>query len=99
MKVTFWGVRGSLPTPLSPDQVRGKIAAVVERIRPSDLASERTREGFLAALPAYLFGTAGGNTTCIEVRTADNRLIILDGGTGLRDDGKPGKGQEGKKAP
>ncbi|MFC0252921.1 MBL fold metallo-hydrolase [Massilia consociata] len=25
----------------------------------------------------------GGNTTCIEVRTDDNTLIILDGGTGL----------------
>ena len=34
MKVTFWGVRGSLPTPLSPEQVRSKIAAVVQRIRP-----------------------------------------------------------------
>lgn len=26
----------------------------------------------------------GGNTTCIELRTDDNKLIILDGGTGLR---------------
>jgi len=25
----------------------------------------------------------GGNTTCIEVRTSDNRLIILDAGTGI----------------
>jgi phosphoribosyl 1,2-cyclic phosphodiesterase len=85
MKVTFWGVRGSLPTPLSPAQVRSKIAAVVQRIRPSDLADERARESFLAGLPPYLFGTTGGNTTCIEVRTDDNRLIVLDGGTGLRD--------------
>lgn len=85
MKVTFWGVRGSLPTPLSPDQVRSKIAAVVQRIRPSDLQSAEARELFLAGLPPYLFGTAGGNTTCLEVRTDDNRIIILDGGTGLRD--------------
>jgi phosphoribosyl 1,2-cyclic phosphodiesterase len=85
MKVVFWGVRGSLPTPLSPDQVRGKIAAVVQRIRPEDLENERTREIFLAGLPPYLFGTTGGNTTCIEVRTDDGRLIIFDGGTGLRD--------------
>ncbi len=85
MKVTFWGVRGSLPTPLSPDQVRSKIAAVVQRIRPADLESSQTRETFLAGLPPYLFGTVGGNTTCLEVRTDDNRLIILDGGTGLRD--------------
>jgi phosphoribosyl 1,2-cyclic phosphodiesterase len=85
MKVTFWGVRGSLPTPLSPEQVRGKIAAVVQRIRASDLESARSREQFLGSLPPYLFGTLGGNTTCLEVRTDDNRLIILDGGSGLRD--------------
>jgi phosphoribosyl 1,2-cyclic phosphodiesterase len=87
MKVTFWGVRGSLPTPLSPEQVRSKIAAVVQRIRPSDLESGRTRDLFLAGLPPALFGTVGGNTTCIEVRTQDGHVIILDGGTGLRDFG------------
>ncbi len=85
MKVTFWGVRGSLPTPLSPEQIRSKIAAVVQRIRPSDLEDARSRELFLSRLPPYLFGTAGGNTTCVEVRTDDDRLIILDGGTGLRE--------------
>ncbi len=85
MKVTFWGVRGSLPSPLAPDQIRSKIAAVVQRIRPSDLESPRTRELFLSRLPPYIFGTAGGNTACIEVRTEADRLIILDGGTGLRE--------------
>ncbi len=85
MKVVFWGVRGSLPMPLSPAQVRSKIAAVVERIRPADLEDARSREVFLAGLPPYLFGTTGGNTPCVEVRTDDDRLIILDGGTGLRD--------------
>lgn len=84
MNVKFWGVRGSLPMPLSPEQVRGKIAAVVQRIRPSDLESPESRERFLAGLPPYLFGTIGGNTTCLEIRTASG-LIIIDGGTGLRD--------------
>src|SRR5215831_19608338 len=27
----------------------------------------------------------GGNTSCVEVRTADNTLIILDCGTGIRE--------------
>lgn len=47
MKVKFWGVRGSIPSP-GPHTQR-----------------------------------YGGNTTCIEVRTDDNTLIILDGGTGI----------------
>jgi phosphoribosyl 1,2-cyclic phosphodiesterase len=85
MKVTFWGVRGSLPSPLRPDQIRSKIAAVVQRIKPSDLGDQRTRELFLGRLPPFLFGTVGGNTTCLEIRMEDGRLIILDGGTGLRE--------------
>jgi phosphoribosyl 1,2-cyclic phosphodiesterase len=47
MKMKFWGVRGSIPSP-GPSTQR-----------------------------------YGGNTTCIEVRTNDNDLIILDGGTGI----------------
>lgn len=47
MKVTMWGVRGSIPSP-GPRTVR-----------------------------------YGGNTTCIEVRSEDDNLIILDAGTGI----------------
>lgn len=47
MKIKFWGVRGSIPSP-GPNTQR-----------------------------------YGGNTTCIEVRSEDNDLIILDGGTGI----------------
>jgi phosphoribosyl 1,2-cyclic phosphodiesterase len=47
MKIRFWGVRGSIPSP-GPSTAR-----------------------------------YGGNTTCIEVRTDRNELIILDAGTGI----------------
>jgi len=47
MKLKFWGVRGSIPSP-----------------------GEKTVR-------------YGGNTTCLEVRTDANELIILDGGTGI----------------
>lgn len=47
MKIKFWGVRGSIPSP-GPHTAR-----------------------------------YGGNTTCIEIRTDDNELIILDAGTGI----------------
>ncbi|MCX7029234.1 MAG: MBL fold metallo-hydrolase [Spirochaetes bacterium] len=85
MKVKFWGVRGSIPSPLAPDQVRSKIASVVQRVRPEDLADAASRERFLASLPAYLFGTVGGNTTCLEVRLSDGQMIVIDGGSGLRE--------------
>ncbi len=85
MRVKFWGVRGSIPAPLGPEQVRRKISAVIQRARPRDLENARSREMFLSSLPPDLFGTVGGNTTCLEVRTADGSLIILDGGSGLRE--------------
>jgi len=47
MKIKFWGVRGSIPSP-------GANTVIY-----------------------------GGNTTCIEIRTNENELIILDGGTGV----------------
>jgi phosphoribosyl 1,2-cyclic phosphodiesterase len=52
VRVTFYGVRGSVPTP-GPSTVR-----------------------------------YGGNTSCVEVRLADGSLIVLDGGTGIRELGK-----------
>jgi phosphoribosyl 1,2-cyclic phosphodiesterase len=47
MKITFWGVRGSIPAP-GPETAR-----------------------------------YGGNTLCIELRTAEGELVIIDAGTGL----------------
>ena len=85
MNVRFWGVRGSIPTPLTSGQVRRKIAAVVQRIEKKDLDSQETRERFLARLPDYLFGTIGGNTTCLEVRLSDDTLIVFDAGSGIRE--------------
>ena len=85
MTAKFWGARGSIPTPLTPAQLRSKIAAVVQRIRPADLRSQQSREAFLAALPPEIFGAVGGNTTCLEVRDTDENLVIVDAGSGIRE--------------
>lgn len=83
MKIRFWGVRGSIPTPLLSNQIASRIAAVVQRIEPSDLASSDSRQAFIAGLPPYLTGTVGGNTTCIEVRLADDTIVVFDAGSGI----------------
>ena len=84
MTVRFWGVRGSCPTPLSPEELRDRFAAILQRARPEHLHSSETRQQFLSNLPTKLFGTVGGNTACIELRTSENTAIIFDTGTGLR---------------
>jgi phosphoribosyl 1,2-cyclic phosphodiesterase len=85
MKVRFWGVRGSVPSPVSPQTIRNKISSVLQRVRPEDLESPTSRERFLSSLPPWLFGTYGGNSACIEARLSDNSCIILDAGSGIRE--------------
>jgi phosphoribosyl 1,2-cyclic phosphodiesterase len=85
MKVTFWGVRGSIPAPLTPDALRRRIAAVLMRAQPADLANPESREAFLARMPPHIFGTIGGNTTCLSVRPAGEGLLIIDAGSGIRE--------------
>ena len=87
MKVRFWGVRGSLPTPLTPEQIQSKIMAVIQRIKVEDLESVESRARFVSTLPDWIYGTTGGNTSCIEVKT-EKTEIILDAGTGIRVLGK-----------
>jgi phosphoribosyl 1,2-cyclic phosphodiesterase len=48
MRVRFWGVRGSTPTP------------------------QKENMGY------------GGNTSCVEIRTDSNQILVFDGGTGIR---------------
>lgn len=88
MRVHFWGVRGSVPTPMSSIQLRNKITAIVQRITPNDLKDEDSREKFIANLPQWLVSTVGGNTACVEIATRDNQTFLLDAGTGLREFGR-----------
>jgi phosphoribosyl 1,2-cyclic phosphodiesterase len=82
--IHFWGVRGSVPAPLTPQQIQAKITAAIQRISPKDLESEDTRERFISTLPKWIFGTTGGNTPCVEVTGSDGTKVILDAGTGIR---------------
>ncbi|MDR0320280.1 MAG: MBL fold metallo-hydrolase [Treponema sp.] len=86
MKIHFWGVRGSIPTPVSPSRIKSKISAIVEQITPEDLATAESRERFLAGLPPWLFGTVGGNSPCVSVTFDDaDEMIVFDCGSGLRE--------------
>jgi phosphoribosyl 1,2-cyclic phosphodiesterase len=86
MKVRFWGVRGSIPSPLTPSRVKSKISAVMERVTLKDIESEESRERFLASLPPWLFGTAGGNSPCVSVVLDDmDEYLVFDCGSGMRE--------------
>ena len=98
MRIRFWGVRGSLPSPQLPSQIKSKISAIIARLTPGDLESPENRERFLAGLPPWLFGTVGGNSPCVSVQIEDDdaqapavsgeaprELLIFDAGSGIRE--------------
>lgn len=73
MKVKFWGVRGSVPTPLTSEDIGKKFTDLLNLMQ-SENVWDRLRH------PPF---TYGGNTSCVEVRYGD-QIFILDMGTGLR---------------
>jgi len=83
MRVKFWGTRGSIPTPIAPAAIEDKVRQALHRAIGLDLSSEEAIERFLQRLPDTICRTVGGNTACVEVR-ADDQILILDAGSGLR---------------
>jgi phosphoribosyl 1,2-cyclic phosphodiesterase len=86
MRIRFWGVRGSLPSPQLPYQIKSKISAILERITAADIKSPESRERFLSGLPPWLFGTVGGNTPCVTVHLDTlPEPLVFDAGSGMRE--------------
>jgi len=85
MRVKFWGVRGSIASPIKGHHLRNKIEKILSIATPVDIQSKGNIQNFLDSLSFSLISTYGGNTTCLEIRDKDENLIIMDGGTGLRE--------------
>ena len=84
MRVKLWGVRGSLPSPLTPDLLRLQLEETLtgfEQQRRSN--ASLTAIDYLNSLPPHLAGGYGGNTSCGEV-TQDKTRLLIDAGSGLR---------------
>ena len=85
MKVKFWGVRGSIPSPIRGHAIREKIRRVLQYASPADVLDDESIDRLLKSLPFSLLQTYGGNTTCLEIRNSAGDLVIVDAGTGIRD--------------
>lgn len=82
-EVTFYGVRGSIPTPASSEQVQAKLDAALALAKPEDLSTQETRSKFIASLPDHIRGVIGGNSSCVYMNVAGQHLIF-DAGSGIR---------------
>jgi phosphoribosyl 1,2-cyclic phosphodiesterase len=89
MKVYFYGVRGSISTPLNLKEYQNKIKKILTLYKNSDV---KDVDSFIDKLPFDLSHTFGGNTACVAIddeedASYDNHYIIVDAGSGLREIG------------
>ncbi len=84
MRIRFWGTRGSIPSPLRPEEVEEKIRQAILGLPPIDPQDEEAVRAYVQGLPPLLRGTAGGNTPCVEVQ-AGGETLIIDAGSGIRE--------------
>jgi phosphoribosyl 1,2-cyclic phosphodiesterase len=86
MNIRFWGVRGSLPAPVTSERIKSKISAILEQVTVDDIKNVESRERFLAGLPPWLFGTVGGNSPCVSVSFDNSKeVFVFDCGSGIRE--------------
>ena len=83
MKIQLWGVRGSLPTPLLPNEIETLVREALREFLARGHKRSDEIDSFLKSLPHEKLGGYGGNTACIQV-TTPNQTIIIDAGSGLR---------------
>jgi len=83
MRISFWGVRGSLPAPVTSDEIAEKLTAALMGAKGIDLDDRHAVQAYIKGLAPLVRGTVGGNTPCVSVEVGDE-WIILDAGSGLR---------------
>lgn len=92
MRLTFWGVRGSIPTPMTTSEYQVKLAHALVAARDADLDldDDGAIDRFCASLAPHLRRVVGGNTSCVEFTARDAKpdapvRVVADAGSGLRE--------------
>ncbi len=83
MNIKFWGVRGSIPTPIGPKEIRKKIEDVLFEAKDIKFSSREDVTKYVEGLHYLQRGTVGGNSSCVEVQTQTGHVLILDAGSGI----------------
>lgn len=82
LRVELWGVRGSLPKPKTPEEIRKNIETLLKRAVKSKVKTPQQVKSFLKSQPSWELYGFGGNTSCVEIESKSAHLII-DGGSGI----------------
>jgi len=90
LELNFYGVRGSIPTPLTGKQIEEKITNSLRLVHTKKFGVDSFEDDLKyvqKSIPFNIRSTYGGNTTCVELKANDEQ-IIFDMGTGMRELGK-----------
>lgn len=85
--VRFWGTRGSVPAALTADDVHEKIVQALLAAAGKVLDTPEKARAFAATLPFAVGKTFGGNSSCVELKSAGTPRVLLDIGSGGRQAG------------
>jgi phosphoribosyl 1,2-cyclic phosphodiesterase len=81
--LTFWGVRGSLPTSPDPSEFEIKLKNILKDCQRQKLDDAAKIDQYIAQLPVEMKRFVGSNTACIYINI-EGKHIILDAGSGIR---------------
>lgn len=84
MRIKFWGVRGSIPSPIGTDGLDEKLFEALKFARIVwETQPEKSVEEVFSELPLSIRRVIGGETTCVELEL-DGHTLIFDMGSGAR---------------
>lgn len=82
MRFKIWGSRGSIPSPLTPQELERKTEKYLQDFCKSPHYENKNIQDFLSDKKIGSGSSFGGNTTCVELM--GEKSLIIDGGSGLR---------------
>ena len=81
--VSFWGVRGSIPTSPEPSEYDDKLYNILKNCSSENLQNDKSIKQYITGLPAEMKQFVGFNTSCVYV-SIEGKHIIFDAGSGIR---------------
>ncbi len=83
IKLSFWGVRGSIPSSPDPSEYDAKLFNILKTCQLRNLKDDKSVKNFISNLPVEMKRFVGTNTSCVYLKL-NGTHIILDAGSGIR---------------
>lgn len=85
MKIKIWGSRGSLPSPMTPDEIKNRSLTLLENyVEAKKTTPQLEPNDFINSVTPGLHFGYGGDTTCVEIKNKAGNSLLIDAGSGLR---------------